>query len=102
MTIHKSLTKLEITESIVKCSGLKKEQALNLINSMLEEISNLLEKNINIKLSNFGQLKVKFKKERYGRNPKTKESAVISARKVVVFRANKTLKKKINSNLVGG
>ena len=99
MVFAKTLTKLEIAESIAKTCGLKKKLALKLINSTLEEICAFLEKNIDVKLSKFGNLKVKYKKERYGRNPKTKESAVITARNVVVFRANKTLIKKINKKI---
>jgi integration host factor subunit alpha len=38
---------------------------------------------------------VRDKKQRIGRNPKTKEEAVIDARRVVVFRASKELKNKV-------
>ncbi len=98
MTFNKTLTKLEITESVAKKCGFKKKLALVIVNSVLQEIGVCLENNIDVKLSGFGNLKVKYKKERYGRNPKTKQIAVIAARKVVVFRSNRTLNKKINSN----
>ena len=45
--------------------------------------------------SSFGSFMVRQKKERIGRNPKTKEEAVIDARRVVVFRASKELKNRI-------
>ena len=48
-----------------------------------------------VKLSSFGSFMVRQKNERIGRNPKTKEEAVIDARRVVVFRASKELKNKI-------
>jgi integration host factor subunit alpha len=48
-----------------------------------------------VKLSSFGSFMVRQKKERIGRNPKTKEEAVIDARRVVVFRASKELKNRI-------
>ena len=50
-----------------------------------------------VKISSFGTFKTINKKERIGRNPKTKEVAKISARKVVVFRASTQLKKKLNN-----
>ncbi len=49
-----------------------------------------------VKLTNFGTLTVLNKKERIGRNPRTKEKAIISARKVASFRASDTLKNLIN------
>ena len=100
MTFGKTLTKLEIAESVAKKCGFKKKLALELVNATLEEIRVFLENNIEVKLSKFGNLKVKYKKERYGRNPKTKQSAIIAARKVIVFKANKTLNKKINAGRI--
>ena len=55
-----------------------------------------LKKDEIIKISNFGNFKVKMKNERIGRNPKTKQTAKISARKVVSFKASKILKSRIN------
>ena len=49
-----------------------------------------------VKISSFGTFKTINKKKRIGRNPKTRVEAIISARKVVVFRASNLLKKKIN------
>ena len=48
-----------------------------------------------IKISKFGTYYLHKSPARIGRNPKTKEEAVIDARRVVVFRASKELKNKI-------
>ena len=50
-----------------------------------------------MKLTSFGTFSVKHKKERIGRNPKTKEEAIIDARRVISFRASKELKRRVNS-----
>ena len=50
-----------------------------------------------VKLTSFGTFSVKHKKERIGRNPKTKEEAIIDARRVISFRASKELKRRVNS-----
>jgi len=100
VSFGKTLTKLDIAESVAKKCRLKKKLALDLVNATLEQIGVFLENDIDVKLSKFGNLKVKYKKERYGRNLKTKQRAVITARKVVVFKANKTLKNKINSTRI--
>ena len=49
-----------------------------------------------IKIPKLGNFLSKTKKERYGRNPKTGEHAVINKRKVVKFKSSKLLKSKIN------
>ena len=50
-----------------------------------------------MKLSGFGNFELLNKKSRPGRNPKTGEDVIISARRVVTFRAGNKLRKKIDS-----
>ncbi len=52
-----------------------------------------------MKITGFGTFKVHSKKERMGRNPKTSEPAVISARKTVSFKSSRLVKNKINGVL---
>ena len=49
-----------------------------------------------VKISSFGTFKVISKKERIGRNPKTKIEAKITPRKVVKFKPSLAMKKKLN------
>jgi len=60
-----------------------------------EEIKNSLVNDEEVKISGFGNFKILNKKERPGRNPKTGEPALISARKVVTFKAGQKLRKKL-------
>ena len=50
-----------------------------------------------VKITNFGTFYIKNKKQREGRNPKTKKVAIISQRKVITFKSSKELKKYINN-----
>lgn len=50
-----------------------------------------------VKITNFGTFSIKNKKQREGRNPKTKKVAIISQRKVITFKSSKELKKYINN-----
>ncbi len=50
-----------------------------------------------IKISSFGTFEVIGKKERIGRNPKTKVEAKISARNIVKFKPSYIIKNKINN-----
>ena len=70
--------------------------------NLLEDIFQILLKNIivkkKVKIAKFGTFILRKKKERIGRNPKTKEEKVISERNVVLFKPSKELKQYINNN----
>ena len=68
------------------------------MNEIIEEIILGLQKNNIVKIHNFGTFKIKSKKSRIGRNPKTKEEVMISARNVVSFIPSKYILKKLNLN----
>ena len=58
-------------------------------------INNIISNNV-LKISNFGNFIKKNKKQRIGRNPKTKELKVISSRNIIIFKPSNLLKKRIN------
>ena len=91
-----NLTKKEIVNSIYMKLGLSKR----ILDIILEDILNIifenLKKNKKVKISNFGTFEVRYKKPRSGRIPKTKETKIISARNVVLFKPSKEFKKFIN------
>tara|TARA_Y100000768_G_scaffold5301_1_gene3771 strand:+ start:319 stop:567 length:249 start_codon:yes stop_codon:yes gene_type:complete len=70
--------------------------------NLLEDIFQILLKNIiikkKVKIAKFGTFILRKKKERIGRNPKTKEEKIISERNVILFRPSKELKEYINNN----
>ena len=65
----------------------------DLLNIIVENI----KKNKKLKISNFGTFELRHKKQREGRNPKTKEIKTISERNVILFKPSKDLKEFINS-----
>ena len=81
-----NLTKKDLVNLVYMQIGYSKAISENLINEYFSLIiSNLIKEN-KLKISNFGTFVVREKKSRIGRNPKTKETKVISKRKVVLFR----------------
>ena len=69
---------------------------------LLEDIFELVLKNIikykKVKISKFGTFTLRKKNQRIGRNPKTKEIKMISARNVILFSPSKEFKEYINNN----
>ena len=93
-----NLTKEEIVNSIYMQIGYSKKISENLIDDLFEIILENLIKYKKVKIAKFGTFILKKKKERIGRNPKTKESKIISERYVVLFKVSNEFKKYININ----
>ena len=87
-----SLTKQDIANALVKKTELTQTQALVITNQFFEQITEMLSKGEDVKLSSFGNFLVRTKSQRPGRNPKTGEEVIISARKVITFKAGPKLK----------
>ena len=95
--MSETLTRAELVELIYSEVGISKTEASEIVDQFFEEIILDLIDGNSVKLTSFGTFSVKHKKERIGRNPKTKEEAIIDARRVISFRASKELKRKINN-----
>lgn len=92
-----SLTKKDIAEQLVKKMDLNPRVALDIVNSFFDNIKNTLIGGEDVKLSGFGNFILNEKKARPGRNPKTGEEHIISARRVVTFKAGTKLRGIVNS-----
>ena len=94
--LKKNFTRKDLTNRIYQNLGFSKNFSSNLIDDFFETlISELIKKN-KIKISSFGTFEIVHKKERIGRNPKTKIETKISARKIVKFKPSATIKEKLN------
>ena len=91
-----NLTKKDIINSVYMQIGFSKKISENLLEDILNTLIDNLIKNKKVKISNFGTFTIRKKKKRIGRNPKTKESKIISDRKVVLFKPSKHFKNFIN------
>ena len=89
----KTLTKAELIEQLYENVTGNKAEASALVDSFFEIISSELEQGKNVKISGFGNFELRDKVARPGRNPRTGETKVISARRVVTFHPSQKLKK---------
>ena len=93
--VTKEIAINHINESI----GLSKRESKIFFETMIELIVQNLKKNSQVKILNFGIFRVKHKKARIGRNPKTRVEVMISERNVVTFKVSEFLFNSINSNM---
>jgi integration host factor subunit alpha len=94
-----TITRADLSEAVYQEVGLSRNESAELVESVLNEISDALVRGEMVKLSSFGSFSVREKGERIGRNPKTGEEVPILPRRVLVFRASHVLKNRINNAL---
>ena len=91
-----NLTKKDLVNTIYMQIGFSKNITENLIEDFFSSIIDNINKNKKVKISNFGTFTLREKKNRIGRNPKTKEEKIILKRNVVLFKPSKDFKTLIN------
>jgi len=91
-----NLTKKNIINSVFMQIGFPKKVIEEILNDIITLIIESIKKDNKLKITNFGTFILKKKKQRIGRNPKTKEEKIIKERNVVIFKPSKDLKKFVN------
>ena len=92
-----ALTRADMAESLFNKLGLNKREARELVDLCFEELCASLAVGEQVRLSGFGNFALRDKKERPGRNPKTGEKVLITARRVVIFRPGQKLKARVEA-----
>ncbi|WP_142846924.1 integration host factor subunit alpha [Telmatospirillum sp. J64-1] len=96
---EKTITRAQLSEAVYQEVGLSRNESADLLELVLDEISDALERGETVKISSFGSFSVREKGQRVGRNPKTGEEVPILPRRVLVFRPSQLLKTRINNGL---
>jgi integration host factor subunit alpha len=98
---NKTLTRADLAEVVHRDIGLSRAESAEMVNDVLELVSQALVDGNSVKLSSFGTFLVRSKRERMGRNPKTGEEVPITPRRVLVFRPSQVMKNIINGHEPG-
>tara|TARA_Y100000816_G_C26031912_1_gene540231 strand:- start:575 stop:874 length:300 start_codon:yes stop_codon:yes gene_type:complete len=91
-----NLTKKDLVNLVYMQLGFSKNVAENLIEEFFSLISINIKDQKKLKISKFGTFSLREKKQRIGRNPKTREEKKISKRNVILFKPSKEFKELIN------
>ena len=89
------MTKKDIVLKVSDETNLKQIDVKRVVQKTFDCIVEALVRGENIELRNFGVFKIKQRKSRTGRNPRTGEVVPVPPRKVVVFKAGLEMKKKV-------
>ena len=89
------MTKKDIVMKIAEEAGLKQIDVKVVVQKTLDHITASLAAGKTVELRNFGVFKVKTRKPRIGRNPKTGVTVSIPERRVVTFKSGMVMKRKV-------
>lgn len=89
------MTKKDIVLKITDVTGIKQVDVKKVVQKTFDVIVDSLVRQEKVELRNFGVFKIKERRARFGRNPRTGESVPVPPRKVVIFKPGLEMKKKI-------
>ena len=92
-----TLTRMDLAEAVFKEVGLSRNESADLVESVLQHMSDALVKGESVKISSFGTFNVRDKAQRMGRNPKTGEEVPIAPRRVLTFRPSHLMKDQVDA-----
>jgi nucleoid DNA-binding protein len=89
------MTKADLVDEIAERTGLTKKDVAETVDEFLASVTRALEAGKHIEIRGFGTFKVKDRKSRIARNPRTGDAVQVPARRVPVFKVSKELKDKV-------
>ena len=92
---HNTLTRMDLADAVHSQVGLSRNESADLVESVLEHVSDALVSGEAVKISSFGTFSVRKKAARVGRNPKTGEEVPIHPRRVLTFRPSHLMKDRV-------
>jgi integration host factor subunit alpha len=90
-----TLTRMDLSEAVFREVGLSRNESADLVEAVLQHMSDALVRGEQVKISSFGTFSVREKSARVGRNPKTGEEVPIHPRRVLTFRPSHLMKDRV-------
>lgn len=92
------MNKSELIDALAEKKGLTYKRAEEIVNIVLDTMSDTLVEGGRIEIRGFGSLVVKDYKAYTGRNPKTGEEIEVKPKKLPFFKVGKELRERINKS----
>jgi DNA-binding protein HU-beta len=93
------VTKADIVDVIASGTGLTKVETEAVVDGFIQTVISSLRDGKNIEIRGFGSFKVKKRKGRIARNPRTGDQVQVDEHYVPIFKVSKDLKVLVNENL---
>ena len=96
------MTKADLVEEVIRVADLSKKDAEHVVNTVFSQILEALQSDDKIELRGFGSFRVRRRRSRLGRNPKTGERVDVPSKRIPYFKPGKELRDLINDHDVAG
>ena len=93
------MTKAEIVNSISNATGLTKVETEAVVNGFISTLKEAMMNGENVEIRGFGTFKIKKKKARIARNPRTSEKVEVPERFVPIFKPSRDLKNAVDKHI---
>jgi nucleoid DNA-binding protein len=93
------VTKADIVDIIASATGLTKVETEAVVDGFISTVIQAMKDGKNIEIRGFGSFKVKKRKGRVARNPRTGEQVMVDEHYVPVFKVSKEMKLVVNESL---
>ena len=93
------MTKADIVEVIASATGLTKVETEAVVDGFIMTVITAMKEGKNIEIRGFGSFKIKKRKGRMARNPRTGAQVMVEEHFVPIFKVSKEMKQVVNENL---
>src|SRR6185295_12996139 len=90
------MTKADLVDEVVRVADVSKKDAESIVNTVFSSIVDALQRNDKIELRGFGSFRLRRRRSRLGRNPKTGDRVAVPEKRIPYFKPGKELKDLIN------
>jgi integration host factor subunit beta len=90
------MTKADLVEEVIRVAELSKKDAESVVNTVFGQIMEALKSDDKIELRGFGSFRVRRRRSRLGRNPKTGDRVDVPSKRIPYFKPGKELRDLIN------
>ena len=91
------MTKAELVDKIAeKKPGLTRKQVEVVVNTVLDGIKDALSREDKVEIRGFGSFRIRYRRAKEGRNPKTGETVQVPPKKVPFFKAGKEMREMVD------
>lgn len=96
------MTKAELVKEVAQAADLSKKHSEVIVNVVFESIIDALQQDEKVELRGFGSFRIRQRRSRQGRNPKTGDKVQVPPKKIPYFKPGKELKQFINDAIIPG
>lgn len=91
------MTKADLVDEVSKVTELSRKDSEVIVETLFDSIIRALKSGDKLEVRGFGSFRIRERKPRQGRNPKTGEKVSVPEKKVPYFKPSKELKDLINA-----